>query len=64
MVIRGDAPGFAQTPSVMGRLIVLLEAGAAPATANSVADTLMAKLTGFVLQEQVQALTASSPPTP
>jgi TetR/AcrR family transcriptional regulator, tetracycline repressor protein len=41
-----------QALALMDRLIALLGGGIEPAAANIAADTLMAYVTGFVLQEQ------------
>lgn len=48
--------------ALMERLIALLECGLAPERADVAADTLMSYVTGFVLQEQVEASAAPALP--
>ncbi len=50
--------------ALMDRLIALLEAGVVPERADVAADTLMSYVTGFVLQEQVEASAPAAPELP
>jgi TetR/AcrR family transcriptional regulator, tetracycline repressor protein len=51
----GPLHGSFEAMALMERLIGLLEHGIAPSLANDAADTLMSYVSGFVLQEQIQA---------
>jgi TetR/AcrR family tetracycline transcriptional repressor len=57
----GPLNGSLEALALMERLITVLEAGIDPASANDAADTLLSYVTGFVLQEQVQAAGAGLP---
>jgi TetR/AcrR family transcriptional regulator, tetracycline repressor protein len=57
----GPLNGSVEAMALMERLIGLLEHGIAPSLANDAADTLMSYVTGFVLQEQMQASNAGLP---
>jgi hypothetical protein len=54
----GPLNGSPGALTMMERLIELLEANVAATVANIAADTLLAYLTGFVLQEQMHGATA------
>lgn len=58
----GPLNGSLGSLALMERLIQLLEGGVPPERASLAADTLMAYLTGFVLQEQVAESAASAFP--
>jgi TetR/AcrR family transcriptional regulator, tetracycline repressor protein len=53
----GPRNGSMEALALMDRLIALLDVGIEPTEANVAADTLMAYVTGFVLQEQTQKAT-------
>jgi TetR/AcrR family transcriptional regulator, tetracycline repressor protein len=57
----GPLNGSAEAMALMERLIGLLEHGVSPSLANDAADTLMSYVTGFVLQEQMQAFGSGLP---
>jgi AcrR family transcriptional regulator len=59
----GPLNGSLDALTLMERLIAVLEEGIGPAQAAGAADTLLAYVTGYVLQEQVQA-SASGFPVP